>query len=180
MRQEFKAYLRGNLTKLKISLFPLCLARLKGYERNYSFRFESMVTRPQISVLGQQKKYNFFSHYLKPFPVGVIRQTGLTIDIFLLMETWNMNTRQTQLCVYLILLLWKSTRRGAITPVVHHSCTNPTLSSILFSLDPIELLPLSLARSVEAEHQTNNKTWGLGLRVAPVFLLHILKVQWSD
>lgn len=56
-------------------------------------------------------------------------------------------------------------RRGGITLVFR---SNPTLSSILFSLDPMELLPLSLARSSEGDSsQTNNKTGGLGLWFVP-------------
>lgn len=47
----------------------------------------------------------------------------------------------------------------------------PTLSSILLSLDPIELLPLSLARSEGEEHsQTNTDSRGF----AEEFLDYIL------
>lgn len=47
----------------------------------------------------------------------------------------------------------------------------PTLSSILLSLDPIELLPLSLARSEGEEHsQTNTDSRGF----AEAFLDYIL------
>lgn len=45
-------------------------------------------------------------------------------------------------------------RQGSVTP---------TFSSTLLSLDPIELLPLSLARSKVGDHsRTNNKTRGFG------------------
>lgn len=42
--------------------------------------------------------------------------------------------------------------------------TSPTFSSILSSLDPMELFPLSLARSSEVDiRQANNKSGGLDL-----------------
>lgn len=53
----------------------------------------------------------------------------------------------------------------------------PTLSSILLSLDPIELLPLSLARSEGEEHSQRN-TDSRGFTEA--FLDYILPEQWSD
>lgn len=72
------------------------------------------------------------------------------------------NTRQHSHAHFLTLLLHKRNklseaqkRRGDITAVFHWSCTNPTLSSILLSRDPIELLPLSLARSSEGDKSKN-------------------------
>lgn len=48
-----------------------------------------------------------------------------------------------------------------IASVDRMSLQNPTFSSILLSLDPIELLPLSLARSTEGDHShTNARTRG--------------------
>lgn len=102
-----------------------------------------------------------------------------TVNILLveayLLHVHIMNKRQTCLRTFLTLLsaqtkemIWNSKRGGNIVPVFHWSCTNPTLSSILLSLDPIELVPLSLARSSGGDNsQVNYKTGGLGLWFVP-------------
>lgn len=77
--------------------------------------------------------------------------------------------------------IWNGEKQKTFVSVFHRICTNPTLFSILLSLDPIELVPLSLARSsVGYNSQVNYKTGGLGLWfVSIVSLLYFERaVEW--